>query len=215
MFRHDYALPSARDAEGREVAAVRGVIASRRALLRDGATHIGVALWPGYKTGAGIAPGRRCGRRFSRVGRAGAQNRLRPCSPNMDTSKRSRPIRATGATWRRSTGRGNSASCRSSSIALFRCAGVSRVIGQRFGLAHREKRYDVPCVVDADEDQKHHCCSGCVKRSRWVCMHRERSGDDRRVCYERQQDVPGPILSIGPIRLQLRCSSRDVHDVPT
>ncbi len=65
LFRHYYALPSARDAEGREVAAVRGVVASMRALLRDGATHIGVAtdhviesfrngLWPGYKTGAGI-----------------------------------------------------------------------------------------------------------------------------------------------------------------
>ncbi len=67
LFRHFYALPSARDAGGREVAAVRGVLASIRGLLREGATHIGVAtdhviesfrngLWPGYKTGAGVDP---------------------------------------------------------------------------------------------------------------------------------------------------------------
>ena len=68
LFRHYYALPSALDEEGREVAAVRGVLASIRGLLlRDGATHVGVAtdhviesfrnsLWPGYKTGEGIDP---------------------------------------------------------------------------------------------------------------------------------------------------------------
>jgi 5'-3' exonuclease len=67
LFRHYYALPSARDAEGREVAAVRGVVASIRGMLREGATHVGVAtdhviesfrndLWPGYKTGEGIDP---------------------------------------------------------------------------------------------------------------------------------------------------------------
>jgi 5'-3' exonuclease len=67
LFRHYYALPSARDADGREVAAVRGVLASIRGLAREGATHIGVAtdhviesfrndLWPGYKTGEGIDP---------------------------------------------------------------------------------------------------------------------------------------------------------------
>jgi 5'-3' exonuclease len=67
LFRHFFGLPSARDAEGREVAAVRGVVASVRGMVRDGATHIGVAtdhviesfrndLWPGYKTGAGIDP---------------------------------------------------------------------------------------------------------------------------------------------------------------
>jgi len=67
LFRHYYAIPSERDAEGREVAAVRGVLASIRGLLRDGATHIGVAtdhviesfrnaMWPGYKTGEGIDP---------------------------------------------------------------------------------------------------------------------------------------------------------------
>jgi 5'-3' exonuclease len=67
LFRHYYALPSARDAGDREIAAVRGVLASIRGLRRDGATHIGVAtdhviesfrngLWPGYKTGEGIDP---------------------------------------------------------------------------------------------------------------------------------------------------------------
>ena len=67
LFRHYFALPSARDEEGREVAAVRGVVESVRGMLRAGATHVGVAtdhviesfrngLWPGYKTGAGIDP---------------------------------------------------------------------------------------------------------------------------------------------------------------
>ncbi len=67
LFRHYYALPSARDDEGREVAAVRGVVASIQGMVRDGATHIGVAtdhviesfrndLWAGYKTGEGIEP---------------------------------------------------------------------------------------------------------------------------------------------------------------
>ncbi|MDB5068989.1 MAG: 5-3 exonuclease [Candidatus Eremiobacteraeota bacterium] len=67
LFRHYYALPSALDADGREIAAVRGVLASIRSLVREGATHIGVAtdhviesfrngLWPGYKTGEGIDP---------------------------------------------------------------------------------------------------------------------------------------------------------------
>jgi len=67
LFRHYYALPPARDEHGREIAAVRGVLASIRALIQEGATHIGVAtdhviesfrngLWPGYKTGEGIEP---------------------------------------------------------------------------------------------------------------------------------------------------------------
>ena len=67
LFRHYYALPSVRDEDGREVAAVRGVLASVLAMIRDGATHIAVAtdhviesfrngLWPGYKTSAGIEP---------------------------------------------------------------------------------------------------------------------------------------------------------------
>jgi 5'-3' exonuclease len=65
LFRHYYALPSAKDAEGREVAAVRGVLASMLGMIKTGATHIAVAtdhviesfrngLWPGYKTSAGV-----------------------------------------------------------------------------------------------------------------------------------------------------------------
>jgi 5'-3' exonuclease len=67
LFRHFYAVPSAIDAAGREVGAVRGVIGSVLAMLNGGATHIGVAtdhviesfrnqLWPDYKTGDGIDP---------------------------------------------------------------------------------------------------------------------------------------------------------------
>ncbi len=67
LFRHYYALPSARDSDGREVAAVRGVLASVLGMLKGGATHIAVAtdhviesfrnaLWPGYKTSEGIEP---------------------------------------------------------------------------------------------------------------------------------------------------------------
>jgi 5'-3' exonuclease len=67
LFRHFYALPPARDAQGREIAATRGVVASVRGMLREGATHVAVAtdhviesfrnpLWAGYKTGDGIDP---------------------------------------------------------------------------------------------------------------------------------------------------------------
>src|SRR6202140_643956 len=67
LFRHYYALPSARDQDGREVAAVRGVLTSVLGMLKGGATHVAVAtdhviesfrneLWPGYKTGEGIDP---------------------------------------------------------------------------------------------------------------------------------------------------------------
>jgi 5'-3' exonuclease len=67
LFRHFYAMPPAKDAQGREVAAVRGVLASMRSLAREGATHIAVAtdhviesfrnaLYAGYKTGDGIDP---------------------------------------------------------------------------------------------------------------------------------------------------------------
>jgi 5'-3' exonuclease len=67
LFRHYYALPSARDRNGREIAAVRGVLASILGMINSGATHVGVAtdhviesfrnrLWPGYKTGDGIEP---------------------------------------------------------------------------------------------------------------------------------------------------------------
>ena len=67
LFRHYYALPSARDRDGREIAGVRGVLASILGMIQRGATHVGVAtdhviesfrnrLWTGYKTGAGIEP---------------------------------------------------------------------------------------------------------------------------------------------------------------
>jgi 5'-3' exonuclease len=67
LFRHYYALPSARDTDGREVAAVRGVLASVLGMIKGGATHIAVAtdhviesfrneLWPDYKTSEGIEP---------------------------------------------------------------------------------------------------------------------------------------------------------------
>ena len=65
LFRHYYALPSARDKDGREVAAVRGVLASVLGMIKGGATHIAVAtdhviesfrngLWASYKTSAGV-----------------------------------------------------------------------------------------------------------------------------------------------------------------
>jgi 5'-3' exonuclease len=67
LFRHYYAVPSARDAAGREVGAVRGVVTSVLAMINGGATHLGVAtdhviesfrnaIWPGYKTGEGVEP---------------------------------------------------------------------------------------------------------------------------------------------------------------
>jgi 5'-3' exonuclease len=67
LFRHFYAMPSAKDRDGREVGAVRGVLASVLGMINAGATHVAVAtdqiiesfrngLWPGYKTGEGIDP---------------------------------------------------------------------------------------------------------------------------------------------------------------
>jgi 5'-3' exonuclease len=67
LFRHYYAIPSAKDAGGREIAAVRGVVHSILGMITGGARYVGVAtdqviesfrndLWPGYKTGAGIEP---------------------------------------------------------------------------------------------------------------------------------------------------------------
>jgi len=64
LFRHYYAVPPARDRQGREVGAVRGVLVSLLGMMRVG-TYIGVAtdhviesfrnrLWPGYKTGDGV-----------------------------------------------------------------------------------------------------------------------------------------------------------------
>jgi 5'-3' exonuclease len=65
LFRHYHAVPKARDADGQEIAAVRGVIASILALINRGATHVGVAtdhviesfrnrMWRSYKTSAGV-----------------------------------------------------------------------------------------------------------------------------------------------------------------
>jgi 5'-3' exonuclease len=67
LFRHYYAVPKARDYDGHEVGAVRGVIASVLGMIEHGATHVGVAtdhviesfrngLWPGYKTSEGVEP---------------------------------------------------------------------------------------------------------------------------------------------------------------
>ena len=67
LFRHYYALPSARDEQGREVAAVRGVLASLLGMLKGGVTHVAVAtdhvvesfrndLWADYKTSEGVEP---------------------------------------------------------------------------------------------------------------------------------------------------------------
>jgi 5'-3' exonuclease len=67
LFRYFYAMPRARDRDGREVAAARGVLGSVLGMMREGATHLAVAtdhviesfrngLWPAYKTGAGIDP---------------------------------------------------------------------------------------------------------------------------------------------------------------
>jgi 5'-3' exonuclease len=67
LFRHYYAVPKARDAEGREIAAVRGVLGSMLALINEGHRCLGVAtdhviesfrngLWPGYKTSEGVEP---------------------------------------------------------------------------------------------------------------------------------------------------------------
>lgn len=67
LFRYYYAVPSARDRDGREVGAVRGVVGSILGMINRDVTHLGVAtdhviesfrntLWRGYKTGDGIEP---------------------------------------------------------------------------------------------------------------------------------------------------------------
>lgn len=67
LFRYFFAVPAAQDANGQEVGAVRGVLASVLSMIERGATHIGVAtdhvvesfrndLYPGYKTSEGVAP---------------------------------------------------------------------------------------------------------------------------------------------------------------
>jgi len=67
LFRYFFAVPSAQDAGGQEIAAVRGVVSSIFSMIESGATHLGVAtdhvvesfrnqLYPGYKTSEGVAP---------------------------------------------------------------------------------------------------------------------------------------------------------------
>ena len=67
LFRHFYAVPSARERDGREVGAVRAVLTSMLGMINSGTRYIGVAtdhviesfrnrLWSEYKTGAGIDP---------------------------------------------------------------------------------------------------------------------------------------------------------------
>jgi 5'-3' exonuclease len=67
LFRHFFAVPSAKDASGQEIGAVRGVLGSVLSMIEGGVTHIGVAtdhvvesfrndLYPGYKTSEGVAP---------------------------------------------------------------------------------------------------------------------------------------------------------------
>src|SRR5215467_4589753 len=65
LFRHFFALPSAKDTNGREIGAVRGVLTSVLSMIEQGTTYIGVAtdhvvesfrndLYPGYKTSEGV-----------------------------------------------------------------------------------------------------------------------------------------------------------------
>ena len=67
LFRHFFGAPSHVNSAGLEVAAARGVVSSMIGLMEDGADHVGVAtdhviesfrnaMWPGYKTGAGVDP---------------------------------------------------------------------------------------------------------------------------------------------------------------
>lgn len=67
LFRYFFAVPSATDANGQEIGAVRGVLGSVFSMIEAGATHLGVAtdhvvesfrneLYPGYKTSEGVPP---------------------------------------------------------------------------------------------------------------------------------------------------------------
>jgi len=67
LFRHYFAVPSARGRDGLEVGGLVGVLGSVLGMLEEGVTHLGVAtdhviesfrndLWPGYKSGEGIDP---------------------------------------------------------------------------------------------------------------------------------------------------------------
>ena len=65
LFRHFFAVPAAKDGNGQEIGAVRGVLASVLSMIERDATHLGVAtdhvvesfrndLYPGYKTSEGV-----------------------------------------------------------------------------------------------------------------------------------------------------------------
>lgn len=67
LFRYFFAVPSAKDNNGQEIGAVRGVLGSVFSMIEAGSTHIGVAtdhvvesfrndLYAGYKTSEGVAP---------------------------------------------------------------------------------------------------------------------------------------------------------------
>src|SRR5208282_2402756 len=67
LFRYFFAVPSATDAAGQEIGAVRGVLGSVLSMIERGATQLGVAtdhvvesfrndLFSGYKTREGVAP---------------------------------------------------------------------------------------------------------------------------------------------------------------
>jgi 5'-3' exonuclease len=67
LFRYFFAVPSAKDASGQEIGAVRGVLGSVLSMIEAGATYVGVAtdhvvesfrnnLYFGYKTSEGVAP---------------------------------------------------------------------------------------------------------------------------------------------------------------
>jgi 5'-3' exonuclease len=67
LFRHFFGQPPRSADDGSEIGAARGVVLTVVGMLQDGVTHVGVAtdhviesfrndLWPGYKTGAGVAP---------------------------------------------------------------------------------------------------------------------------------------------------------------
>jgi 5'-3' exonuclease len=67
LFRHFHGQPSRKASDGREIAAVRGVLLTVLKMLGETTTHLGVAtdhvvesfrneLWPGYKDGSGVPP---------------------------------------------------------------------------------------------------------------------------------------------------------------
>ncbi len=67
LFRHFFGQPPRPADDGTEIGAARGVLLTVVGMLQDGATHLGVAtdhviesfrneIWPGYKTGEGVAP---------------------------------------------------------------------------------------------------------------------------------------------------------------